>query len=109
MSAWTAPTGGRRAVNRTKGAALLLLGALALTGCSEHAGAETAVTLTGMARLAEASSAVPVMVAPAPDDLRAALLAAADIPGGGFPPVAPASSHTGKVSIGGGSFPGCPA
>jgi hypothetical protein len=96
-------------VNRTKGAALLLLGTLTLTGCSQRASAETAVTLTGMARLVEASSAAPVMVAPASDDLRAALLGAADIPGGGFTPVSVASSHTGKVSIGGGSFPGCPA
>ncbi|WP_433618059.1 hypothetical protein ACQP2P_19910 [Dactylosporangium sp. CA-139114] len=113
-------------MNRTKGAALLLLGALALTGCSEHANAETAVRLTGLARLAAASSVAPVMVAPsapgtgaspgasagtsnAADDLRAALLTDADIPGGGFTPVAVASSHNGKVSIGGGSFPGCPA
>ncbi|WP_433075121.1 hypothetical protein ACQP1P_28620 [Dactylosporangium sp. CA-052675] len=115
-------------MNRTKGAALLLLGALALTGCSEHANARTAVRLTGIARLAAASSVAPVMVAPgapsaggpsagapstgvlsATDDLRAALLTDADIPGGGFTPVAVASSHNGKVSIGGGSFPGCPA
>ncbi|WP_433220479.1 hypothetical protein ACQP00_18035 [Dactylosporangium sp. CS-047395] len=107
-------------MNRTKGAALLVLGALALTGCSEHANAETAVRMTGLARLAAASeSAAPVMVAPsgsaasgpsaAGDDLRAALLGDSDIPGGGFAPVAVASSHTGKVSIGGGSFPGCPA
>lgn len=96
---------------RTKGAALLLLGALSLTGCSQHASAATTLRLTGMARLAAESSGAPVMVAPvaAPDDLRAALLTGADIPGGGFTPVAVATSHNGKVSIGGGSFPGCPA
>ncbi|MFI5914867.1 hypothetical protein [Dactylosporangium sp. NPDC051541] len=101
-------------MTRTNGAALLLLGTLALTGCSAHANAETTVRLTGMARLAAAAeSAAPVMVAPsagpAGEDLRAGLLTDGDIPGGGFTPVAVATSHNGKVSIGGGSFPGCPA
>ncbi|GAA3289546.1 hypothetical protein Dvina_22560 [Dactylosporangium vinaceum] len=101
-------------MTRTNGVALLLLGTLALTGCSAHANAETTVRLTGLARLAAVSgSGAPVMVAPragaTTDDLRAALLSDADIPGGGFTPVAVATSHNGKVSIGGGSFPGCPA
>jgi hypothetical protein len=42
------------------------------------------------------------------EDLRDGLLGAADVPAG-FAPVAVASSHTGKVNIGGGNFPGCPA
>jgi hypothetical protein len=110
-------------VTRRNGAALLLLGALALAGCSAHAGAETAVRLSGVARLVAASgTGAPIMVAPGSsasssatpgtattDDLRAALLADADLPGGGFTPVAVATSQNGKVSIGGGSFPGCPA
>jgi hypothetical protein len=96
-------------VKRTNGAALLLLGALTLTGCSQHTHAEAAVRLTGMTRLvAGSASGAPVMVAPAADDLRQALLGESDIPAG-FTPVAVATSHNGRVSIGGGSFPGCPA
>ncbi|WP_432968686.1 hypothetical protein [Dactylosporangium sp. CA-233914] len=103
-------------MNRRNGAALLLAGTLAvssLAGCSTRADAETGLRLTGVARLAAASqSAAPVIVAPTSagvsDDLRQALLGAGDVPGG-FTTINVASSHNGKVSIGGGSFPGCPA
>ena len=111
-------------MNRTHAAALLALGALALGGCSQRADARAAVRITGLARLAAASeSPAPVIIAPgapgnaaarpvaAPagaDDLRPALLGPADVPAG-LTPVAAATSSTGKVSLGGGSFPGCPA
>ncbi|WP_432824493.1 hypothetical protein [Dactylosporangium sp. CA-092794] len=133
---------------RRNGTVLLLLGALALTGCSARAGTASVPARAGTEAVARwhpvadlaftTPDAVPVTPgspvtagpspagagsgtpsrsaagrSPAPsggtgEDLRDGLLGDADVPAG-FVPVAIATSHNGKVSIGGGSFPGCPA
>lgn len=82
---------------RRNAAALLLLVTVTLTGCSARAEADP------IARLHHVQLAARALTGGT--DLRAGLIDAPD----GFTPVAVATSHTGKVSIGGGSFPGCPA
>ncbi|MGI5241855.1 hypothetical protein [Dactylosporangium sp. CA-139066] len=82
---------------RRNAAALLLLMAVTLTGCSAPAEADP------VARIKHVQVAARALAGG--DDLRGGLI---DAPAG-FTPVAVASSHNGKVSIGGGSFPGCPA
>jgi hypothetical protein len=77
---------------RRNAAALLLLMTVTLTGCSADA-------------LVDPMTKVEARPLQAGDDLQPGLIDAPD----GFTPVAVATSHNGKVSIGGGSFPGCPA
>ncbi|GAA2338499.1 hypothetical protein [Dactylosporangium salmoneum] len=92
------------------GAALLLLGTFAMTGYAANAGPAPRWHGVADVRPAAGTAAPAVSASPAAtdEDLRAALLGDADVPSG-MTPVAMASTRTGKVSIGGGSFPGCPA
>ncbi|MER7008966.1 hypothetical protein ABT297_38810 [Dactylosporangium sp. NPDC000555] len=136
-------------MHRRNGAVLLVLGALALTGCSAHANADPGPRRpagTGLEAAADTRSPLPgnpsgstaspsapatgaagsLIPVPSPsatgsaapgttpsgggmsEDPRDGLLGNADVPAG-FVPVAAAAGHSGKVNIGGGNFPGCPA
>ncbi|MEV6930735.1 hypothetical protein AB0M46_40465 [Dactylosporangium sp. NPDC051485] len=101
---------GRRAVKLKYGAALLLLGTLAMSGYATGAGPAPRWHGVSDVRQATETPAPAGSLSPVATDadLRAALLGGADVPSG-MSPVATASTHTGKVSVGGGSFPGCPA